>query len=268
MDYSWLTVVQTFLQSLTWTDLGLVVALVLMEAALSADNAVALAALVKHLPTPLQQNRALRWGMVGAYGFRIVIVLAAVWLVEYQPARLVGAAYLLWLSWQHFLPSDGDEAERIPGNANFWQTLVLVELTDLVFSFDSIAASVAVSRKTWVIILGGIIGITVMRYMASVFLRWLDEFGRLEDAAYLIIALVGGEMLLDVILPGRLEIPEWLLISAVMSLFIWGFSQRNPSSPSAQPTIEPEKASSESALETLDLPLSPDGDPAQSILES
>ena len=64
-----LTLAQGMTQSFTWADLFLVVALVFLEAALSADNAVALAALVKHLPTPQQQNRALRWGIIGATAF-------------------------------------------------------------------------------------------------------------------------------------------------------------------------------------------------------
>jgi len=101
-----------------------------------------------------------------------------------------------------------------------------VELTDLVFSFDSIAASIAVSKKAWVIIVGGILGITLMRYMASFFVRWLNEFCRLEDAAYLIIALVGGRMLLEVLVPS-LELPEWALTPLVVLSFLWGFSRRN-----------------------------------------
>jgi YkoY family integral membrane protein len=220
-----LILAQGMTQSFTWTDIFLVVALVFLEAALSADNAVALAALVKHLPTPQQQNRALRWGIIGAYSFRIAIVFAAVWLVEYPPAQFFGACYLLWLAWQHFRGEEEGPEQDITRHANFWQTLVMVELTDLVFSFDSIAASVGVSRKAWVIILGGILGITLMRYMASLFLRWLDEFSHLEDAAFAIIALVGSTMLLEVFFP-QIEIPEWGMVVAVIPLFVWGFSRR------------------------------------------
>ncbi len=230
------TIVEGVIENLTWTDAFLVLALVFLEAALSADNAVALAALVKHLPTTTQQNRALRWGMVGAYGFRIAIVLAATWLVEYQPARFLGAAYLLWLSFQHFRSGeDEDEDARAPQTANFWQTILLVELTDLVFSFDSIAASIAISRKAWIIILGGILGITFMRYMASLFIHWLDEFVYLEDAAYFIITLVGSRMMLSVFLPD-FELPEWVLMVGVVVLFLWGFSRRElPSQPKVDP---------------------------------
>lgn len=219
------TVAEAIVTSLTWTDLLVIAALVLLEAALSADNAVALAALVKHLPNQQQQNRALRWGMIGAFGFRIAIVLTATWLVDYWPAQLGGAAYLLWLSFQHFRQDETDEEDRIPSSANFWQTILLVELTDLVFSFDSIAASIAVSRKAWVIITGGILGIILMRYMASFFLRWLDVFCRLEDAAYFMIAVVGGRMLFNALWP-TWEIPEWMMLVVIVGAFFWGFSKR------------------------------------------
>lgn len=230
------TILEGVLASLTWTDLLVVAALVMLEAALSADNAVALAALVKHLPTEQEQNRALRWGMVGAFGFRILIVLTATWLIDYWPAQVIGAAYLLWLAYQHFRQESKNEEERIPASANFWQTILLVEMTDVVFSFDSIAASIAVSPKTWVIITGGILGIVLMRYMASFFLRWLDEFCRLEDAAYVMIAVVGSRMLFNVIFPD-FEIPEWVMLSVVVGAFFWGFSKRLTPETSSQDSV-------------------------------
>ncbi len=224
------SLLEPFSLSFAWTDLLLIAALVVLEAALSADNAVALAALVKDLPTPEQRGRALRWGIAGAYGFRILIVLLAAWLVEFDPIQLLGAVYLLWLSFQHFRASDEEDVNTSSNQRGFWQTLILVELTDLVFSFDSIAASIAVSRKVWVIIAGGILGITLMRYMASLFLRWLDIFTRLEDAAFTIIAVVGCRMLVEVLLPD-VEIPEWMLLTAVLILFVWGFSKQIPPEP-------------------------------------
>jgi hypothetical protein len=143
-----------------------------------------------------------------------------------HPLSFLGACYSALAGLAAFSRAKKKDPEQdITRHANFWQTLVMVELTDLVFSFDSIAASVGVSRKAWVIILGGILGITLMRYMASLFLRWLDEFSRLEDAAFAIIALVGSTMLLEVFFP-QIEIPEWGMVVAVIPLFVWGFSRR------------------------------------------
>jgi predicted tellurium resistance membrane protein TerC len=61
--------------------------------------------------------------------------------------------------------------------------------------------------------------------MAGLFIRWLDEFVHLEDAGYLTVALVGLRLLLRVI-DDQLVPPEWLMISAIALLFLWGFSQR------------------------------------------
>ena len=46
------------------------------------------------------------------------------------------------------------------GLSAFWTTVVKVELTDIVFAIDSILVAVAMSNKTWVILTGGILGIT------------------------------------------------------------------------------------------------------------
>ena len=227
MDTISLDLLNDILRSLEWSDLLAIGALVLLEAALSADNAVALAAMVRHLETEKERDRALRWGIIGAYSFRIAVILAATWIISFWPAKLAGALYLFWLVIQHFRDKADDDIEAVPNSANFWQTIILVELTDIAFSLDSIAASIAVSSKVWVIILGGLIGITLMRYLASLFVNWLEDYVRLEDAAYFMIALVASRMMLELTV-AEMNIPEWGLMVAIGALFAWGFSKRSP----------------------------------------
>jgi predicted tellurium resistance membrane protein TerC len=85
------------------------------------------------------------------------------------------------------------------------------------------------SQITGVIILAGILGITLMRYMAGHFIRCLDEFIRLEDAAYGMILFMGGRMLLDCFAPNW-HLPEWAMLIPVCGLLLWGFSKRRCSS--------------------------------------
>lgn len=51
---------------------GLISSLIVIEGLLSADNALVLAVLVKHLPDK-QRKRALMYGMLGAYFFRFYL---------------------------------------------------------------------------------------------------------------------------------------------------------------------------------------------------
>ena len=81
-----------------FSDLITVALLVLLEGLLSADNALVLAILVLGLPRH-QQRKALRYGILGAFVFRILATLLAVHLLAVSWLKLIGAAYLLHLSW-------------------------------------------------------------------------------------------------------------------------------------------------------------------------
>ena len=148
-----------------FADFLTIALLVILEGLLSADNALVLAILVLGLPRQ-EQRKALRYGIIGAFGFRILATLLAVQLIAFGWVKLVGAGYLLYLTFRHFFGHGGTEERRsIPqarpafGLSAFWATVVKVELTDIVFAIDSILVAVAMSSKTWVIIAGGVFGI-------------------------------------------------------------------------------------------------------------
>ncbi|MFN7985017.1 MAG: hypothetical protein U0Q11_24505 [Vicinamibacterales bacterium] len=159
----------SFLGSAQPSDFVTIGLLVALEGLLSADNAMVLAILVLGLP-PDQRQKALRYGILGAFAFRSLATLLAVYLISLSWVKLVGAAYLMYLSVQHFTQDGGAEERRTPPQAKamlglsaFWATVLKVELTDIVFAVDSILVAVAMSSKTWVILAGGILGIIAMR---------------------------------------------------------------------------------------------------------
>src|SRR6478672_1406451 len=76
--------------------------LVLLEGFLSADNALVLAVMVRHLPKE-QQKRALRYGIIGAFVFRLIAVVLSAMLLRFWHFKVVGGLYLLYLAVSHFL---------------------------------------------------------------------------------------------------------------------------------------------------------------------
>jgi predicted tellurium resistance membrane protein TerC len=68
--------------------------------------------------------------------------------------------------------------------------------------------------------------VITLRFLAGLFIRWLNEYTHLEDAGFLTVGLVGLRLLLRVINPEFVP-PEWIMISAIAILFAWGFSKRN-----------------------------------------
>jgi YkoY family integral membrane protein len=200
--------------------------LVALEAVLSADNAIALAAIAQGLEDSQLQRRALNFGLVAAYVLRISLILTATWVVQFWQFELLGAAYLLWLVFEHFRSEEDEEHHhRGPRFTSLWQTIPLIAVTDLAFSLDSVTTAIAISDKTWLVITGGTIGVITLRFMAGLFIRWLKEYLHLEDAGYITVGFVGLRLLVRALKP-ELVPPEWLMIAAIALVFIWGFSKR------------------------------------------
>ncbi|MFQ3679376.1 MAG: hypothetical protein SNJ60_02550 [Pseudanabaenaceae cyanobacterium] len=221
--------------------LPIVLVLVLLEAILSADNAVALASIVRSLPDPEQERWALRYGIVGAFVLRVLLILTATWVIRFWQFELAGALYLLWLAGKYFLEKAAEAGGQppVPMASTLWQVVVLVSLTDLAFSLDSVTAAVAVAEETWLVLLGGVLGIIALRFLAGLFIRLLEEYTYLESAGYVIVALVGARLFLKSLPLGWVP-PEWVMLTLIGLVFLWGFSRREPMA--ATPTEEaPEK---------------------------
>jgi len=227
-----------------WQEVALLLPVLIgLEIVLSADNAIALAAIARKQPDPAAQQRALNLGLVFALLFRVVLILAAQWVLNFRPLMGAGAVYLLWLCLSHFFlqsANNNDAAsEESPGPAeaaakSLAATAFTIALTDLAFSLDSVAAAVAVSDRIGLVITGGVVGVVALRLSSGLFIRLLQRYQRLEAAGYLAVGLVGIQLSVRVFRPD-LELPEWGLLVLVGLLFLWGFSAQQPEAEEVQP---------------------------------
>ncbi len=212
-----------------WHSLLLLPVLIALEAVLSADNAIALAAITRGLEDPELEQKALNIGLIGAYILRMSLILASTWVINYWQFELAGAAYLLWLVFQYFTSKnneDEDDGEpHAPRFASLWQAIPVIAFTDLAFSLDSVTTAIAISKETWLILIGGTIGVITLRFMAGFFIKWLEEYEYLEDAGYVTVSFVGLRLLVRVF-NDSLVPPEWLMVTLVGLCFAWGFSKR------------------------------------------
>jgi YkoY family integral membrane protein len=212
--------------------------LVFLEGLLSADNALVLALMVRHLPKP-EQRRVLRWGLWGAVGFRFIAVLLSAVLLRFWIFKVLGGGYLLYLAIKHFLHSDGGPDAGPRGwDRTFWGTVAAVTFADIAFSIDSILAAVAMADdfparfgdngKLFIVFVGGVLGIITMRFVVRYFVILLDRFPGLAQGAYVLVAWIGLKLVISGFYSAEyipFHIPEWLfwpvmLAIAVLSLVI------------------------------------------------
>ncbi|WP_207423721.1 TerC family protein [Desertivirga brevis] len=197
-----------FLHTLLGDDIqaGLLIILnlIIIESLLSVDNAAVLATMVLDLPKE-QREKALKYGIIGAYVFRGLCLMVAGWLVTVWWLKPLGGLYLLYLAFDYFKgkASNKEEEENVDKNSswiykstvgllgNFWSTVALVEVMDLAFSIDNVFAAVAFTDHMFLIYTGVFIGILAMRFVAQGFVKLMEKYTFLEAIAFIVIGVLG-----------------------------------------------------------------------------
>lgn len=171
-----------------------IISLIIIEGLLSVDNALAIAAMAKHL-TGRKKYLALKYGIVGAYLFRGVCMWGAAWIIENPWLKIVGAAYLVYLMAAHFSGKENEDGDNdVDGGGKqrgFWMTVLAIEFMDLSLSVDNVVAAVAISPKLWVVCTGVFLGILALRFLAGICIKVIEKFPILENTAFLLIGYVG-----------------------------------------------------------------------------
>jgi tellurite resistance protein TerC len=219
----------------TLAELGeafpVIVSLIIIEGLLSVDNALAIAAMARHLPEN-QQKLALRWGIIGAYGFRGLCMAFAAWIIENPWLKIGGAVYLVYLMCKHF--ADAEEEENEGGGDGLAEkgliaTIISIEFMDLSLSVDNVVAAVAMSPKLWVVCTGVFIGILALRFVAGACLKLIEKFPILEETAFLLIGYVGFILVYELLsdpasglqlLPGPVHVSAFQKFIGIMAIVL------------------------------------------------
>lgn len=215
--------------------------LVALEGILAADNALVMAVMVKHLPDD-QRKKALFYGLAGAFVLRFGALFLISFLVNVWQVQAIGALYLLYISINHILKKfvfkKLAHSKKIKKEPGFWGTVLKVELADLAFAVDSILAAVALAvtlpptsipeiggldgGQFLVIFAGGIIGIVIMRFAATYFVKLLKKKPNLETAAFVIVGWVGVKLALYTLAHPQINlVSKHFIESATWKLIFW-----------------------------------------------
>ncbi len=197
-------IIHTILGDDIRSALLIILNLIIIESLLSVDNAAVLATMVMDLPEE-QRKKALKYGIWGAYIFRGLAMLFASMLIKIWWLKPLGGLYLLYLVYDWWkgkkTPTHDDDIIDKNSNwfykmtvgsiGNFWATVILVELMDMAFSIDNVFAAVAFTPNIYLVCIGVFLGILAMRFVAQYFVKLMEKYPFLENAAFLVIAILG-----------------------------------------------------------------------------
>ncbi len=184
-------------QTFAWGDIPIIGLLFILEGLLSADNALVLAIMVRHLDGA-KQKKALNLGLGMSFAFRVLAILLATLVIRLWWLQLIGALYLLYLPIKHFVHQGPEGRERPKSKASFGATVLALGITDVAFAVDSVLAAVATvpqHDKLWIVIVGALLGVVTLRYASKAFLSLLSKYPALDHVAYLLVGWAGVKLL-------------------------------------------------------------------------
>lgn len=176
-------------------EFGILASIIVMDAALSGDNSIAISAMTKHLAENLRQ-KAVYIGMMLAALFRFVALFFTAFIISNPWVQILGAFYLIWLCVSHFRTEEDESEGFHHKQKGFIGTLIAVGFLDLSLSLDNVVAITSMTNNLTVIFIG--VGISIaMLAVATKITNWMmKKFPTIQDAAYIILAFLGVNMLL------------------------------------------------------------------------
>jgi YjbE family integral membrane protein len=205
------------------TDVGAFLAVIIIDLALSADNAVAVGVAAAVLP-PKQRGRAIFWGVVIALVLRIAFGLITIDLLRIRGIMIVGGLLLLWISYrmfrdlrEHHAAIDAQEpadAAAPPRKGAFMRALFAIVVANIALSLDNVLAVAGVARNSpSIMVFGLILSVLLMGVAAHGIAtivhknRWIGYLG------VLVIVFAGATMIWDdlsLFVPSIPAPPPWL----------------------------------------------------------
>lgn len=213
----------------------------LIEKSLSFDNLFAFYMVFHQFRIPVQyQQRVFSYGIWSAIILRLILILIGSKLVaEYHWILYIMGAFLVLTGFKMFFVNENEKdltmsktfqwmkkhlriTHELQGphffvrkNKHLYCTplfvsLVFIELTDVVFAFDSIPAIFAITTDPFIIWTSNIFAILGLRALYFIISGMVHRFHLLKYGIALILVFVGGKMLIE----------PWFHISVGLSLAI------------------------------------------------
>lgn len=206
------------------TCLYILMMIIIIEALLSADNAVVIGT-IANKANPQDRNKVVKYGIVGAFLFRGLLLFTVGWFMNNPQigglAKLFGGIYLLYLAKGLLTPKEDiiEEGETpswikwvcsVVGLTGLWLVIFEIELVDLTFSIDNLFAAVAFTENVKgevfgmplnivLTIIGVSLGIVMMRFVTMFIMKLMRQYPALEHSAAYVILILGFKLILSAI---------------------------------------------------------------------
>ena len=187
---------------LTLLESGGLIALaqiLMIDIVLAGDNAVVIGLAAARVPVALR-GKVILWGMVAAVVLRIVLAIAAVWLMKSVIGlTLAGGVLLLlvcWNIWREIRNTKPHHATPAGGTIDLRRAIIQIMLADLSMSLDNVLAVAGAAHGNLVILaIGLLLSVALMGAAANLIARLLERYRWISYIGLAIVLYVALNMI-------------------------------------------------------------------------
>jgi len=222
----------------------------LVQIALGADNLIIITILANKLPLN-QQKKAVRWGLVLAMVFRIILLALVSWVLRYagtpfydldaslagihvhgaisgKALVLVGGGlFLIWSGVKELRQKIKGVEHEVQEVSSFGQVLFTIVSLNLLFSVDSILTVVGMTDIFLVMMLSVVISVALMLIFAGPIAEFMHANPDFEILGLFVLLLIGFVLFLEGGHVAHLTvndsafpyIPQWITIFILLLMF-------------------------------------------------
>lgn len=200
----------------------------LVELSLSVDNVFVMILIFQYFKIPYyNQHKALIYGILGAIFFRGLLIYAGHFLLnQFSWFNYVFGAILIFSALRMYRQDSEHQdmkqnktillLRRIlpvikdPTNPHFitkvrgivvvtplFLALIMIELTDILFAFDSIPAIFGITRDPFIVFSSNMFAILGLRSLFLILSSFLDRFGNIKYSLVFILLFIGVKIMLE-----------------------------------------------------------------------
>ena len=168
--------------------------IIMVNIVLSGDNAVVIALAARSLPAK-QQKLAILWGSGGALVLRVILTVAAVFLLKIPLLQFAGALLLIWIAVQLLIEEDESDGPH-HAHDNLLGAVKTILVADVVMSLDNTLAIAGVAKGDWaLLILGLVLSVPLIVFGSTLIMKMIERFPVIVYIGGGLIAHTAGEMI-------------------------------------------------------------------------
>ncbi len=178
-------------------SLQAVAAIVLIDLALSGDNALVIGMAAQGLPTA-QRRSAIVLGGIGAVGLRIVGSAGVTMLLAIPYLQLLAALALIAIAYRLVRPAGAGHGRALPRAATLRAAILTIVVADAAMSLENVlGVGSAAHGSVALLIFGLALSIPIVLFGSSFVVRLLDRYPRAIWLGAFALLWTAAELLLD-----------------------------------------------------------------------